>query len=67
MAETEPLPADSKLWGLENLVITPHISGDFHLPDILERVVDIACANIRANLGGGDYINIVDMKTGYKK
>lgn len=67
VTETEPLPADSKLWGLENLVITPHISGDFHLPDILERVVDIACANIRANLGGGEYINIVDMKTGYKK
>lgn len=67
VAETEPLPPDSKLWGLENLVITPHISGNFHLPDILERVVDIACTNLRANLGGGEYINAVDMKTGYKK
>lgn len=67
VAETEPLPPDSKLWKLENLVITPHISGNFHLPDILERVVDIACTNLRANLGGGEYINAVDMKTGYKK
>lgn len=25
--EPEPLPADSELWGLENLLITPHIAG----------------------------------------
>lgn len=67
VAEIEPLPPESRLWQLQNLVITPHISGNFHLPDILERVVDIACTNLRANLGGGEYINIVDMKTGYKK
>ncbi len=67
VAEIEPLPPESRLWQLQNLVITPHISGNFHLPDILERVVDIACTNLRTNLGGGEYINIVDMKTGYKK
>lgn len=67
VAEVEPLPADSGLWGLENIIITPHISGNFHLPDILEHVVDFACTNLRAYLNGGEYINIVDMKTGCKK
>lgn len=67
VAEIEPLPADSGLWGLENIVITPHISGNYHLPDILEHVVDFACANLRAYLTNGWYINVVDMKTGYKK
>lgn len=67
VAEVEPLPADSRLWGLENIIITPHISGNFHLPDILEHVVDFACANLRAYLEGREYINVVDMKTGCKK
>ena len=46
VVETEPLPADSPLWGLENLVITPHISGFFHLPETFERIVDIAAGNL---------------------
>ena len=25
--ETEPLPEDSPLWGMENVIITPHTSG----------------------------------------
>lgn len=33
--ETEPLPEDSDLWKLENLVITPHISG--RIPNFIDR------------------------------
>ena len=25
--DTEPLPADSPLWGFENVIITPHVAG----------------------------------------
>ena len=67
VAETEPLPADSPLWGLENLVITPHISGGFHLPETFERIVDIAAENLAAFLAGKELRNVVDFATGYKK
>ncbi len=67
VAETEPLPADSPLWQLENLVITPHISGGFHLPETFERIVDIAAENLAAFLAGRELRNEVDFATGYKK
>ena len=67
VAEVEPLPADSPLWGLENLVITPHISGGFLLPETFERIVDISVANLSAFLEGKDLRNVVDFATGYKK
>ena len=67
VAETEPLPAESPLWELENLLITPHVAGNFHLPDILEQIVDISCDNLRAHLAGEPLRNVVDFSTGYKK
>ena len=67
VTEVEPLPADSPLWQLENLVITPHISGGFHLPETFERIVDIAAENLRAYLAGRELRNVVDFATGYKK
>ena len=67
VAEVEPLPADSPLWGLENLVITPHISGGFHLPETFERIVDIAAGNLAAFVEGKALRNVVDFATGYKK
>ncbi len=67
VTEEEPLPADSPLWELENLVITPHISGGFHLPETLERIVDIAAGNLAAFLASGELRNVVDFTTGYAK
>ena len=65
--ETEPLPADSPLWELDNLLVTPHASGFFHLPATRDRVVDICARNLRAWLSGGELMNVVDFATGYKK
>ena len=67
VAEEEPLPADSPLWELENLVITPHISGGFHLPETFERIVDIAAGNLAAFLAGEELRNVVDFATGYAR
>ena len=50
VTEPEPLSADSPLWQLPNLLMTPHISGQFHLPETFERIVDIAAANLEAYL-----------------
>ena len=67
VTEPEPLPAESPLWQLDNLLLTPHISGQNHLPATFERVVDIAAENLRRYLAGEELVNVVDWATGYKK
>ena len=48
----EPLPADHPLWSAPNAFITPHISGGFHLPVVLDNVVDIAARSLSAFAAG---------------
>ena len=64
---TEPLPADSPLWNVPNLLITPHVSGNYHTDDILNTVVDIAARNLKAYLTGAPLISEVDRATGYRR
>ena len=67
VSEVEPLPPDSPLWTLDNLMITPHVSGYYHLPYTFERIVDIAAENLGRFMRGEELMNIVDFTTGYKK
>lgn len=67
VTKTEPLPPDSPLWGLENLVITPHSSGGTSLRSTKERILDIAEHNLAAWAAGRELKNVVDRTTGYKK
>lgn len=56
--ETEPLPADSPLWDMENVVITPHSAGNS--PRYGERLAAIFRRNLAVFLGGeGPWINRV--------
>ena len=67
VTEPEPLPADSPLWDLGNLVITPHVAGNFYLAETFERIVKIAGENLSAWANGTPYRNVVDFTTGYRK
>lgn len=67
VTEPEPLPPESPLWDCENVIITPHVSGGFHLEYTLDRIVEISCRNLRAYLGEGEYVSPVDRSTGYKR
>lgn len=67
VTEIEPLPADHPLWKLPNMVITPHVAGGFHLPGTLDRIAEICFKNFDAYLHGGEIMNVIDFKTGYKK
>ena len=67
VTEIEPLPADHPLWKQRNMIITPHISGGFHLPVTLENIVSICLANFAAYLKGEELRNVIDFTTGYKK
>ena len=62
----EPLPKEHPLWQQENALVTPHISGDFHLPLTLDIIYDIAAHNIRALIAGGAYRSRVDVEHGYR-
>jgi phosphoglycerate dehydrogenase-like enzyme len=59
--ETEPLPPESELWNLENVIITPHVSG-INLPgEISEEFI----RNYRRWVKGKPLIGLVDRKKGY--
>lgn len=65
VCEEEPLPVNDPLYGLQNLLLTPHITGGFHLDLTLQNIFDISMHNYRAFHGEGDYISVVDRSTGY--
>lgn len=67
VAEIEPLPSDSPLWDAPNLLITPHVAGNFHTQHILDTIVEIAAENLKAFLNGQPLRNEVDFATGYRK
>ena len=54
--ETEPLPADSPLRALENVVLTPHAAGI--TPETTEAGLALAIDNVLSFLGG-DSKNVV--------
>ncbi|MGH2927085.1 MAG: NAD(P)-dependent oxidoreductase, partial [Solirubrobacteraceae bacterium] len=62
--ETEPLPVDSPLWTLENVLITPHIAG-FHV-DYPDDALPIVEENVRRYLDGrlGELVGIVRLGAG---
>lgn len=61
--EEEPLPEDSPLWELENVILTPHISG--FTPHYDERATDIFVENLRRYLAGEPLLNLVNREEGY--
>lgn len=67
VTDPEPLPQEHRLWNIKNAVITPHVSGDFHLPQTLDFIADIALENVRRYLNGEELCHVVDFQTGYCK
>ncbi len=63
VTEKEPLSADSPLWDMPNVIITPHYSGISQ--KYMDRAVERFCLNLRAYLAGEPLPNHVDKKLGY--
>lgn len=55
VVESEPLPADSPLWDLPNVIITPHMAG--RTPRYPERFAALMAHNLRAYYGEGEWLN----------
>jgi len=60
---TEPLPATSSLWKLENVLIAPHVSGD--TPNYNDRALKLFAENLKRYLNGEGLFNLVDKSVGY--
>jgi phosphoglycerate dehydrogenase-like enzyme len=61
--EQEPLPKDSPLWAMPNVLITPHMAG--FRPDHWDAVVELFAENLRRFETGRELLNIVNKKAGY--
>jgi phosphoglycerate dehydrogenase-like enzyme len=62
--ETEPLPEDSELWGIENIILSPHctdVTTTYHIES-----ARLLCDNIQRWLKGEPLLNVVkDKARGY--
>ena len=61
--EVEPLPEDSPLWALDNVILTPHAAGiSQNRP---RPTVELFCDNLRRFLAGRPLRNVVDKQLGF--
>jgi phosphoglycerate dehydrogenase-like enzyme len=61
--QIEPLPEDHPFWQMDNVFVTPHISGNF--AEYVERVGEQFAENLARYVRGEALLNIVDKKRGY--
>jgi phosphoglycerate dehydrogenase-like enzyme len=63
VTDPEPLPEDSELWDLKNVVVTPHISGNGVAYE--ERAFQVLEVNLKRREKGDGLINVVRRERGY--
>jgi phosphoglycerate dehydrogenase-like enzyme len=59
----EPPPAGHPFYDLDNVIVSPHVSG--FLPSYDDRCADLFAENLRRFLGGEPLLNLVDRTHGY--
>lgn len=59
----EPLPPDSPIWNLPNVLITPHTAAS--TPRYAERAAEVFRRNLNAFATGGEMVNVYDRARGY--
>ncbi len=62
--EVEPLPEESPLWELPNVIVSPHATD--MVPSIInKRQTDLFCENLRRYLDGEPLVNVLDKQLLY--
>ncbi|NLF02767.1 MAG: D-2-hydroxyacid dehydrogenase [Anaerolineales bacterium] len=61
--EDEPLPADSTLWSVSNLLLTPHVAGTTNR--FMDRALDTIARNLKAIRETGTPVTPVNSEIGY--
>jgi phosphoglycerate dehydrogenase-like enzyme len=62
--DQEPLPVDSPLWGVGNLIMMPHVSSDDE-DEYMPKTLDLVLENVRRIAAGKPLLNVVDRNRGY--
>jgi phosphoglycerate dehydrogenase-like enzyme len=60
---TEPLPADSSLWAMPNVIVSPHSASTSDREN--GRLADLFCDNLRRYLEGRELRNVLDVEALY--
>jgi glyoxylate/hydroxypyruvate reductase A len=60
---TEPLPADSPLWGMPNVLVSPHSASTVESENA--RLTDLFCENLERYLRGLPLLNVFDRERLY--
>ena len=63
--QTEPLPADNRLWKIKNLIITPHVAGNMTLAHTRDKNVSMFLEDLENFTKGSPLKYLVDRKLGY--
>jgi phosphoglycerate dehydrogenase-like enzyme len=61
--EKEPLPKESPIWDLENVILTPHMSGANR--GYLDKACALFADNLRRFVAGQPLLNVVNPQLGY--
>jgi phosphoglycerate dehydrogenase-like enzyme len=59
----EPPAVGHPLYGLDNAIVSPHVSG--FLPSYDDKCTDLFAENLRRYLAGAPLLNVVDRARGY--
>jgi phosphoglycerate dehydrogenase-like enzyme len=59
----EPLPSDSPLWEMPNVIISPHMSADS--PYYMDRAMKCFCINLQNFVNGEKMLTEVNKQAGY--
>jgi phosphoglycerate dehydrogenase-like enzyme len=63
VTDPEPLPSESPLWAMSNVIITPHTSAYSPIAD--EIRVAVVRENLRRYVAGEPMLSVVDIDRGY--
>ncbi|MEE8594292.1 MAG: D-2-hydroxyacid dehydrogenase, partial [Gemmatimonadota bacterium] len=63
VTDPEPLPQGHPLWGLPNVIITPHVAGSS--VEAVERQRTLVRENLRRYVAGEPMLSVVDVDRGY--
>ena len=60
---TEPLPDDSPLWAMDNVIVVSHSASTAYREN--ERITELFCGNARRYLRGEPLVNVFDHSRGF--
>jgi phosphoglycerate dehydrogenase-like enzyme len=63
VTEVEPLPPDSPLWDMPNVIISPHVGAQSSTR--ADDTTNLVCENLQRHIAGRPLINLVDKRLGY--